>query len=188
MKLNELEKLRKEIEELESKLKHGTEVDKTKMETLMFDYEPVIDILELDADLSTAAEVSVDTVFDYITRVRFVQVVSDAAMEWTEFAEGVTLTNGFYMRLDGKQFGSIVKTAEDLAKLGDIRYTPSDADATKVAYIRQVTVDFTKMTPGSMGLQIQKASGGRRTFGVYGQDDMTACVKFQAIVEGYKVV
>jgi len=158
-----------------------------KEEQIMFDYVPVIDVLDLDINKSTAGAISLTKQFSYITRVRFVQVIADAAMEYTEFAEGVTLANGFYMRLDGEQIGVTVKTAEDLAMLGDIKYTASDADATKVAYIRQVTVDFTKMSPGSLGLQIEGYQG-KRVFDIYAQDDMTACVKFKAIVEGFRVV
>ena len=154
-----------------------------------FDYLPVVETLELDANLSTAAAVNVtEKKFDYITKVRFVQVIADGAMEFTEFAEGVTLTNGFYMHIDSLQFGSLVKTAEDLAKLGKMTYTASDADAVKVAYIRQVEVNIADMTPEKLGLQMRKPDGKYRTFGVYGQDDMTACVKFQAIVEGYRMV
>ncbi|GAG59215.1 unnamed protein product, partial [marine sediment metagenome] len=136
------------------------------------------------------AEVSVtEKYFDYITKVRFVLVVADAAMEYTEFAEAVTLTNGFYMRVDGLQFGPTVKTAEDLAKLGKMHFTPADADAVKKAYIRQVEVDIAAMTPNKLGLQMRKPETGEyRTFGVYGQDDMTAAIKFQAIVEGYRMV
>lgn len=153
------------------------------------DWLPDTETLELDADLSTAAEVNVtEKKFDYITKVRFLQVVADAAMEWTEFAEAVTLTNGFYMHIDSVQFGSLVKTAEDLAKLGKMTYTASDADATKKAYIRQVEVNIADMAPGKMGLQMRKPDGKYRTFGVYGQDDMTSAIKFQAIVEGYRMV
>ena len=154
-----------------------------------FDYVPVMEVLELDADLSGKEEVNVtEKKFDYITKVRFVLVVADAAMEWTEFAEAVTLTNGFYMHIDSVQFGSLVKTAEDLAKLGKPYYTASDADATKKAYIRVVEVDIAAMTPNKLGIQMRQPSGKYRSFGVYGQDDMTAAVKFQAIAEGYKMV
>ena len=154
-----------------------------------FDYLPVSETLELDVDLSTAGYVNVtEKKFDFITNVRLVLIVADAAMEYTEFAEAVTLANGFYFHIDEVMFGSLIKTAGDLAKLGTIRFTASDADAVKVAYIRQVEIDFTKMTPQKLGIMMRKPDGAYRTFGVYGQDDMTAAVKFQAIIEGYKMV
>ena len=153
------------------------------------DWVPVSETLELDANLSTAAAVAVTSkLFDFVTHMSFILIVSDAAMEWTEFAEGVTLTNGFYIRIDGVQWGPLVKTAEDLAKLGKPYYTSSDADAVKVAYIRQTIVDFTQMTPFKNGIRMRKPSGKYRTLDVWGQDDMTAAVKFQCIVEGYKMV
>ena len=155
-----------------------------------FDWLPVFEVLELDVNFAAATEVNVtEKKFDYITQIRFIQVVSDAAMEWTEFAEGVAaLTNGFYMHIDGVQLGSKIKTAEDFAKLGTARYTRSDADAVKVAYIRQAEVDFTKMTPQKLGILMRKPDGAYRSFGVVGADDMSASVKFQAIVTGFKMV
>lgn len=155
-----------------------------------FDYIPVFQTLELDTNFAAPTEVNVTAKnFDFITGIRFVQVVADAAMEWTEFAEAVAaLTNGYYMHIDSVQLGPTVKTAEDLAKLGDMKYSASDADAVKVAYIRQVTIDFTKMTPQRLGIMMRRPDGHYRSFGVVGQDDMTASVKFQAIVEGYKMI
>lgn len=151
-----------------------------------FDYIPVMDVLDLDVDLSTAAAISLTQRFDYITRVRFVQTISDAAMEYTEFAEAVVLTNGFYMRINGKQLGPVCKDVSDMATLGETRLTLSDADAVKVAYIREFIVDFRKMTVNNLGLQME-SNTGKRTFDIFGQDDMTAVVKFKAVVEGWRL-
>ena len=149
-----------------------------------YDYLPVMDVLDLDVNKSTAGAISLTQRFDYITRVRFVQTISDAAMEWTEFAEAVTLTNGFYMRIDSIQIGPTCKDASDMATLGETYLSASDADAVKVAYIREFIVDFRKMTPGGLGLQIVSKTG-RRVFDIFGQDDMTSVVKFKAVVEGW---
>lgn len=159
----------------------------SKNQPEVFDFVPVIDVLDLDVDKSTAAAISLAKHFDYITQIIFVQTVSDAAMEFTEFAEAVTLTNGFYMRIDGEQFGPLIKDASDLATLGKMVITASDADAGKVAYIRQFIVDIAAMTPGSLGLQLATTTKDR-VFDIYGQDDMTACVKFKAVVLGWKGV
>lgn len=156
-----------------------------KDETKQWDFVPVMDILDMDVDLSTAGAITPTEQFDYITRVRFVQTISDAAMEYTEFAEAVTLAKGFYCRIDGKQFGPVCKDVSDMATLGRTRLTLSDADAAKVAYIREFILDFSKMTPGQLGLQIRGVTG-TRVFDIYGQDDMTAVVKFKAVIEGWR--
>ena len=158
-----------------------------KEEFEKYDYIPEMDVLDLDVDLSTPAAVSLTKHFDYITQVRFVLTVSDAAMEWTEFAEAVTLTNGFYMRIDGERLGPIVKDVSDFASLGKMTLSPSDADAVKVAYIRQVVVDFKEMTAGGLGFQVE-SNTGKRVFDIWGADDMTAVVKFKAIVQGWREV
>ena len=163
------------------------EFESRKEEYERYDYIPMIDVLDLDIDKSTAGAIKLTQQFDYITRVRFVLTIADAAMEFTEFAEAVTLTNGFYMRIDGERLGPVVKDISDLASLGEIYLSASDADAVKVAYIRQVIVDFRTMSPGTLGLQI-KSNTGKRVFDIYGQDDMTAVVKFKAVVEGWREI
>ena len=153
-------------------------MSKEEKEKYEFYYETVIDEIDLDLDKSTAAAISLTKQFDYITRVRLVYTVADAAVD-VSTEPGWT---GLQIRLDGEvlfTFSNIV----NLYTIGKVEIYEDDNNITTF----HATLNFTKITPGGLGLQMER-SGGKRTFDFYGQDDMTGATRFRAVVEGYKVV
>lgn len=149
----------------------------SKEEKYEFYYETIIDEIDLDVDLSTAAEVKTVEVFDYVTRIRLIYTVSDAAVlvanepGWT----------GLQIRLDKEvlfTFSNIV----DLYTIGEVVTYEDDDNVTTFA----CTLDFTKITPGGLGLQMESPAG-KKKINFYGQDDMTGATRFRAVVEGYRV-
>jgi len=155
-----------------------SKIDKRKQEAIFFDFVPVIDEIDLDVDKSTAGSISLTEQFSYITRVILTYTAADAAVD--QSAEpGWT---GLQIRLDEKvlfTFSNIV----NLYAIGEVRTFEDDNNITTW----QCIIDFTKMTPGSLGLQIEGAEG-KRTFDFYGQDDMTAATRFRATVQGNRLV
>jgi len=157
-----------------------SKVDKRKEEDIqVFDYLPVFDEINLDVDLSTPAAVGLTKKFDYITQVILIYTASDAAVD--QSAEpGWT---GLQIRLDSEvlfTFSNII----NLYLMGEVRTYEDDNNI--VTY--QTILNFTKCTPGGLGLQIEKSAGGDRVFDFYGQDDMTAATRFRAVVMGYRLV
>jgi len=157
-----------------------SKVEKRKEKDLpLFDYLPVFDEIDLDVDLSTAAAVSLTKKFDYITQVIINYTTSDAAVDQST-EPGWT---GLQIRLDDEvlfTFSNIV----NLYLMGEVRQYEDDNNI--VTY--QTILDFTKCTPGGLGLQIEKAAAGDRVFDFYGQDDMTGATRFRATVMGYRLV
>lgn len=153
-------------------------VDKRKKEGEYFDYVPVIDEIDLDLDKSTAAAIELTEQFDYITQVMLICTIADAALHIVE-EPGWT---GLQVRLDKKvlfTFSNIV----DLYTLGEVRVIEDDNNITTF----QAILDFTKMTPGGLGLQTESVTGDR-DFDFYGQDDMTGATRFRAVVKGFRLV
>lgn len=149
-------------------------------EPKMYDYIPVLDDLNLDVDLSTAASIPLTTPFDYITKLRFVYVIADAAVS---VIDEPAFTKGLLVRIDGKTIYTI-QNILDFFKMGEVK-TYEDDDNRQVFTCE---VDFMKMTLGNLGLQIEKSTGGRRVFDLYGQDDMTGSTYFRVMVEGWKEI
>lgn len=142
-----------------------------------FYYKTLIDEIDLDVDLSTPASVPTVKTFDYIARVRLIYTVSDAAVlvatepGWT----------GLQLRFDSKvlyTFSNIV----DLYTIGEVITYEDDDNVTTF----HCTLDFTKLTPGGLGLQMETNTGMKK-FDFYGQDDMTGATRFRAVVEGYRL-
>jgi len=148
------------------------------------DWVPVSEVIDLGV---TAQTLTVTTkLFSYITQMRIVLLSSDAAIEWTEFSEGLTLTNGFKIMIDGVQFGNAVKTVGGIATLGKFFISPTDLDAAKVAYVITAEMNFLNIC-SNMGIQCRSSQGDRLIQVVIG-DDMSGLTGLcTLVVEGWKV-
>nr|BDI55282.1 MAG: hypothetical protein [uncultured archaeon] len=150
---------------------------KEKEGEMEFYYKTIIDEIDLDVDLSTPAAVATVKTFDYIARVRLIYTVSDAAIlvatepGWT----------GLQLRFGGKVIFTF-KNIVDLYTIGEV-ITYEDDDNIRTFHC---TLDFTKLTPGGLGLQMEQVEG-KKKFDFYGQDDMTGATRFRAVVEGYRL-
>ena len=148
-----------------------------------FDYVPVSEVINLGVSAQTLSVATRE--FDYITKARIMYNPSDAAIEWTEFLAGAALTNGFFFKIDGVQFGATVKTKADLGSLGELFVSPSDLDAATVSYILVCVIDFLKIT-GNMGIQTESNVGDRTIDIVIGDDMSGATGVLTLVVEGWK--
>lgn len=157
----------------------------TREELEIFDWVPVYEEINLGV---TAQTLDVTTqLFDYITRIRIMLNHSDAAIEWTEFAAGGALTNGFYIMVDGRQVSPTIKTKAQLGNLGELFISPTDLDAATVSYVLTAIIDYSKIC-STLGIQIQKPAGNRTVQIVIGDDMSGLTGVLTAVVEGWKVV
>ena len=160
-------------------------MSKKQQELEIFDWVPVYE----EIDLGVTAQTLSATVksFDVITRISIMFNHSDAAIEWTEFAAGGALTNGFYLMVDGRQASPTIKTKAQLGNFGDLFISPTDLDAATVSYVLQAVKDFTKVCFPLGGIQTKKSSGDRTVQFVIGDDMSGLTGVLTAVVEGWKV-
>ena len=149
-----------------------------------FDWINVSETIDLGVTAQTI-DVTVKN-FDMITRISIMFNHSDAAMEWTEFAAGGALTNGFYLIVDGKEQSATIKTKAQLANFGDLFISPTDLDAATVSYVLQAVKDLTKVCYPLGGIAAKKIDGYRKVQFVIGDDMSGLTGVLTAVVEGWR--